>query len=81
MSMYDVRDKFADYLLGARLRTDDIPHQTAHNLIALAVLASDALSSVAYATEELLIILNTAAIGTFALAGFRANAVSIPIAI
>ncbi|MEO8393979.1 MAG: APC family permease, partial [Chloroflexota bacterium] len=56
-------------------------HQSAPNFIALAVLASDALSSCAYATEELLIILNTAAIGGFALLGFRGNAISIPIAI
>src|SRR5205823_1236140 len=47
----------------------------------LAVLASDALSSVAYATEEILIILNTAAVGAFALIGFQGNAISIPIAI
>ncbi|MBE0688931.1 MAG: APC family permease, partial [Anaerolineae bacterium] len=56
-------------------------HQSASNPIALAVLASDALSSVAYATEEILIILNTAAIGGFALLGFQGNGVSIPIAI
>ncbi|MFN8371418.1 MAG: APC family permease [Anaerolineae bacterium] len=68
-------------MLGARLRTAEITHQTAPNFIALAVLASDALSSVAYATEEILIILNMAAIGGFTLLGFSGNAVSIPIAI
>jgi len=39
------------------------------------------MSSVAYATEEILIILNTAAISGFAILGFQGNAISIPIAI
>jgi amino acid transporter len=81
MTVRDVRDRFAEVVFGERLQTDDIVHQTARNPIALAVLASDALSSVAYATEEILIILNTAAIGSFALLGFTGNAISIPIAI
>src|SRR5215217_6288049 len=81
MTVRDVRDRFAEVVFGERLQTDDIAHQTARNPIALAVLASDALSSVAYATEEILIILNTAAIGSFALLGFTGNAISIPIAI
>jgi amino acid transporter len=81
MTFYDVRDRFAEALLGKRLRTAEISHQTAPNFIALAVLASDALSSCAYATEELLIILNMAAIGSFTLIGFQGNAISIPIAI
>jgi amino acid transporter len=81
MAIRDVRERFAETILGKRLRTAEIAHQTAPNFIALAVLASDALSSVAYATEEILIILNTAAIGTFVFIGFQGNAVSIPIAI
>ncbi len=81
MSMHEARERIADVVLGRRLHTADISHQTAPNPIALAVLASDALSSVAYATEEILIILNTAALGTFALLGFQGNAISIPIAI
>ncbi|MEO8608198.1 MAG: APC family permease [Chloroflexota bacterium] len=81
MAIRDVRDRFADTVLGKRLQSADIAHQTAPNFIALAVLASDALSSVAYATEEILIILNTAAIGSFVFLGFKGNAVSIPIAI
>jgi amino acid transporter len=81
MTIRDVRDRFAEVVLGERLRTAEISHQTAPNFIALAVLASDALSSVAYASEEILIILNTAVIGSFALAGFQGNAISIPVAI
>ncbi len=81
MTIRDVQERVADLVFGERLKTADISHQTASNPIALAVLASDALSSVAYATEEILIILNTAALGSFALIGFQGNAVSIPIAI
>src|SRR3954471_23046518 len=81
MTIRDVRERFAETVIGKRLSTSEIAHQTAPNFIALAVLASDALSSVAYATEEILIILNTAAIGGFVFLGFSGNAVSIPIAI
>ncbi len=81
MSIREVQERMADIVIGERLQTADISHQTAPNPVALAVLASDALSSVAYATEEILIILNTAAVGTFVLFGFQGNAVSIPIAL
>ena len=81
MAIREVQDHIGEIVLGKRLHTGEIQHQTARNPIALAVLASDALSSVAYATEEILIILNTAAIGSFVLLGFRGNAISIPIAI
>lgn len=80
MSIRDVREQIAETVIGKRLRSSEIAHQTAPNFIALAVLASDAMSSVAYATEEILIILNTAAISGFALIGFQGNAISIPIA-
>src|SRR3954471_1374523 len=81
MAIRDIRERFEGILLGEPLQTSDMQHQTARNPIALAVLASDALSSVAYATEEILIILNTSAIGSFAFFGFQGNAISIPIAI
>ncbi len=81
MTIRDVRERFAETVIGKRLSTSEIAHQTAPNFIALAVLASDAMSSVAYATEEILIILNTAAISGFAIIGFQGNAISIPIAI
>src|SRR5829696_38681 len=80
MTFRDVQEQFAERVFGRRLPSTDITHQTAPNFIALAVLASDAMSSVAYATEEILIILNTAAISGFALLGFQGNAISIPIA-
>ncbi len=81
MTIRDLREQFASTLIGKRLQSADIAHQTAPNFIALAVLASDALSSVAYATEEILIILSTAALTGFTLVGLSGNAISIPIAI
>lgn len=81
MSLRDIRERLEDVLIGEPLKTAEMSHQTAPNFIALAVLASDALSSVAYATEEILIILNIAVISGFAMAGFRGNSISIPIAI
>jgi amino acid transporter len=54
------------WLIGRPLPTADAPHQTIGKLIGLAVFAGDALSSVAYAPQETLVIL--AAAGT---AGFQ----------
>jgi len=53
-----------DYLIGRPLATADAPHQTISKVIGLAVFASDALSSTAYATQEMMAIL--AAAGTLA---------------
>jgi len=52
------------WLIGRPLQTADAPHQTIGKAVGLAVFASDALSSTAYATQEILIIL--AAAGTIA---------------
>jgi amino acid transporter len=52
-------------LIGRPLRSADLPHQTVGKFVGLAVFASDALSSTAYATQEIMIIL--AAAGTMAL--------------
>jgi amino acid transporter len=52
------------YLIGRPLQTADAPHQTISKAVGLAVFASDALSSTAYATQEILVIL--AAAGTIA---------------
>lgn len=52
------------FLIGRPLPTADAAHQTIGKLVGLAVFASDALSSTAYATQEILVIL--AAAGTFA---------------
>jgi amino acid transporter len=52
------------WLIGRPLSTADAPHQTIGKVVGLAVFASDALSSTAYATQEILVIL--AAAGTIA---------------
>jgi amino acid transporter len=48
------------WLIGRPLQTADAPHQTIGKAVGLAVFASDALSSTAYATQEILIILAAA---------------------
>jgi amino acid transporter len=48
------------WLIGKPLPTADAPHQTIGKAIGLAVFASDALSSTAYATQEILVILAVA---------------------
>lgn len=64
-------------LIGKPLRTEEAPHQAISNPVGLAVFASDALSSTAYATQEILIVLASA----FAVAGVGVFGISIPIAI
>ncbi|MBN1220240.1 MAG: APC family permease [Anaerolineae bacterium] len=61
------------WLIGRPLATADAPHQTIGKIIGLAVFASDALSSTAYATQEILVIL--------ALAGTMAFGYAFPISI
>jgi len=48
------------WLIGHPLPTADAPHQTIGKAVGLAVFASDALSSTAYATQEILVILAAA---------------------
>ncbi len=59
------RKDLRNWLIGRPLSTADAPHQTIGKAIGLAVFASDALSSTAYATQEIMFIL--AAAGTGAL--------------
>ncbi|MBA3943559.1 MAG: APC family permease [Herpetosiphonaceae bacterium] len=65
-----------DLLVGRPLTTASAPHQTIRKIVALPVFASDALSSVAYATEEILRVLALA--GAVGIAAFH---LSIPISI
>lgn len=53
------------WLIGRPLSTADAPHQTIGKLVGLAVFASDALSSTAYATQEILFILAVAGTASF----------------
>jgi len=62
-----------NWLIGNPLPTADAPNQTIGKLIGLAVFASDALSSTAYATQEMMVIL--------AIAGTAAFQYSLPIAV
>jgi amino acid transporter len=55
-------------LLGRPIHTEEAAHQRLSNPVALAVFSSDALSSVAYATEEILLGLVVAGTGALALA-------------
>ncbi len=64
-------------VIGHPLRTDDMAHQAISKKVGLAVFASDNLSSVAYATQEILVVLAGAA----ALVGTQVFALSIPISI
>ena len=65
---------FSNVLIGRPLETRSLAHQVVSKKVGLAVFASDAISSTAYATEEILVIL--ALTGTAAFFGL-----SIPIAI
>src|SRR5512144_2354510 len=64
-SDYTPPPSLSRWLIGRPLQTADAPHQTIGKAVGLAVFASDALSSTAYATQESLGIL--AAAGTLAL--------------
>src|SRR5215208_4094439 len=53
------------FLTGRPLQTADAPHQTIGKAVGLAIFASDALSSTAYATQEILVILAAAGTAAF----------------
>jgi amino acid transporter len=67
-------------LIGKPLRTEEAPHQAISKKVGLAVFASDNLSSVAYATQEILVVLAGAAVlAGSAAAAQNIFALSIPI--
>ncbi len=74
-------------LLGRRLSSQETPHTKISNPIGLAVFSSDALSSVAYATQEIMASLSGAllpAAGAGAIAGVAGHAIfgwSLPVAL
>ncbi len=59
------RRSWRTWLIGRPLQTADAPHQTIRKLVGLPVFASDALSSTAYATQEILFILAGAGTAAF----------------
>jgi len=81
---------FRRLLLGRRLASDESHHARISNPVALAVFSSDALSSVAYATQEIMASLSTAlqhgagvavAAGAAGVAGHALFGLSIPVAL
>jgi amino acid transporter len=62
---YQSPRSWRSWLIGRPLPTADAPHQTIGKLVGLAVFASDALSSTAYATQEILVILAAAGTAAF----------------
>ena len=72
-SEYKPPRSLSHWLIGRPLSTADAPHQTIGKAVGLAVFASDALSSTAYATQEILFILTAA--------GFAAYGYVFPISI
>jgi hypothetical protein len=64
-------------LLGRPVRSDRLGHTLLPKRIALPVFASDALSSVAYATEEILIVLSVGGIAFFHYTPYIALAVGL----
>src|SRR5574342_324316 len=62
---YNPPRSWRTWLIGRPLATADAPHQTVSKLVGMAVFGADALSSIAYAPQETLVIL--AAAGTQAL--------------
>ena len=59
------RTSWRTWLVGRPLQTADAPHQTIGKAIGLAVFASDALSSTAYATQEIMFILAAASAAAY----------------
>ncbi len=65
---YQAPPSWRTWLFGRPLASADAPHQTIGKTIGLAVFASDALSSTAYATEEIQIVLAAVGVAAFAYA-------------
>jgi len=63
---YQPPPSWRTWLFGRPLPTADAPHQTIGKAIGLAVFSSDALSSTAYATQEIFIVLAVAGTAAFA---------------
>lgn len=72
-SEFEPKQNWRNYLIGRPLQTADAPHQTIGSFLGLAVFSSDALSSVAYAPQEMITIL--------IVAGTAAMHISVPLAI
>ena len=78
---YKPRRSLRTWLIGRPLPTADAPHQTIGKAVGLAVFAGDALSSIAYAPQETLVILAAAGTAGFGYAFLIAVAVTVLLAI
>jgi amino acid transporter len=67
-TIYTPPRSWRNWLFGRPLATADAPHQTIGKFLGLAVFSSDALSSVAYGPQEVLLILAISGVGSFRVA-------------
>jgi amino acid transporter len=67
MSVHVNTQTVSRWLFGPPLQSQEAPQQTVSKTVGLAVFASDALSSVAYATQEILVVLIVAGTGALAI--------------
>src|SRR5512141_3097598 len=65
---YRTARSWRTWLIGRPLATAEAPHQAINKIIGLAVFSCDAMSSVAYAPQELMLILSLAGAGALGLA-------------
>jgi amino acid transporter len=65
---YQPPKSWRTWLIGRPLQTADAPHQAIGKLVGLAVFSSDAISSTAYATQEMLVVLAAAGAMAFGFA-------------
>src|SRR5512145_379557 len=56
---HNLKRSWRTWLIGRPLPSSDAPHQTVSKAVGLAVFGADALSSIAYAPQETLVILAT----------------------
>jgi amino acid transporter len=64
-AVYQPPRSWRTWLIGRPLATADAPHQAIRKIVGLAVFSSDAMSSVAYATQEMLVVLAVAGAAAF----------------
>jgi amino acid transporter len=64
-AVYQPPRSWRTWMIGRPLATADAPHQAIRKLVGLAVFSSDAMSSVAYATQEMLVVLAVAGMSAF----------------
>lgn len=67
-TVYTPRRSWQTWLIGRPLQTADAPNEAINKIVGLAVFSSDAMSSVAYAPQELLFVLAGAGMGALHLA-------------